>query len=1068
MKNMIAVVLALLMMTSYLAVVDITEFEEPLAQSNDTSARTGADPSVLAITTPKETVCDLNGCRNTLEVGESTTFSAYIQNVGDTAGADLSYTVTIYLTDATGGVGNVALDANGNDLMWENLDAMCDDGTVCDFDSTTTPHPFSPNAYLGGGKLTLQQGGSDIEWTPSEGQYIVQIGVSSLSDADVANNIEQIDVTVTDWADVEVDLTWDASPDDTYTLPDTDPTAFFTLSVTATGSDTFDPRNVEVRLALSGDYDSAQGILNGNNINLTENAGITVFQAGTSANVETFSNITDPNATVTAGRNVVSYENTWTFSGSVTVDSSNDDARVTLDVELLGYTLYGQFDECVETFVETDNTTQEETTTTYNNFCEVDYSNDDRPGTDEDSIVGTKSTYHDIAVSRLGVYQGYNADGTGLPTSFVEAGIGQDLNVGTSRLYAEVQHRGSDAQNSYGWNLMYTVTKDGVDVANGTVDECATGLEVSYMHQPLGGQPGASLTGFVCVELTLAPGEYVFDVEIMMKDRNSQPADGPGSWSGANDARSSNNDARMVSNVVNNLPLITSFELVTEGDLVAGMEGFLEFSVNAFDVDDPSGSSLMFNFTNQYGAFDGCSGSAADGATLCSTPLTTEYVGNLAVNVIVTDIHGGEVSSSMMLDVWNAAVGTATSTSGVELSYPLEYFANSQFEIATFDDLELSNYAGVVLPSYTGSYDAVAAMSYVPSTTFAAADVLSQSLSLTVDNTLGATSLWYIDSANRWILFDGTSAEAGPTQMVFSYDIPANSPVIPAGTFVLMGGQLAQATIPTATVSGFAVNSLQAGAIGVSWDITGTLLQSDSVRICISETQGVGLPDCVGEFNATMADTDRTYTYNNRDLDHGTMLYVNVAVCNDQGCSTAGMGTAMVDREVEGDVQATGMTVTADGDNWVVRWTVEGNADDVAMWHVCYLRGEEFTAANMPTECPDSVMGTSNTSMVMTIAMPTVAGTFDYYFTAVPMDSLGNMDAKAAMNSITYSRASDNTNQDDNNGTIGDDGDSASSGIPAAAWGAIAGVIIVAFVVGAFILSRGDGEDGGKDENWDY
>ena len=94
-----------------------------------------------------------------------------------------------------------------------------------------------------------------------------------------------------------------------------------------------------------------------------------------------------------------------------------------------------------------------------------------------------------------------------------------------------------------------------------------------------------------------------------------------------------------------------------------------------------------------------------------------------------------------------------------------------------------------------------------------------------------------------------------------------------------------------------------------------------------------------------------------------------ISVCNDQGCSTAGMGTAMVDREVEGDVQATGMTVTADGDNWVVRWTVEGNADDVAMWHVCYLRGEEFIAANMPTECPDSVMGTSNTSMVMTIVM---------------------------------------------------------------------------------------------------
>ena len=1066
MKNMTAVVLALLMMTSYLAVVDMTEFEEPLAETQETSARSGADPSVLAITTPKETVCDLNGCRNTLEVGQTTTFSAYIQNVGDAAGDDLAYSVTVYLTDSSGAVGNIAQDANGQDLMWENLDAMCDDGSVCDFDSTSTPHPFSANAYLGGGKLTLQQGGADIEWTPSEGNYILQISVSSLTDADVANNVEQIDIIVADWADVEVDLSWDSSPDqDSYTLPQADSTAFFTLSVTASGSDTFDPRNIEVRLALSGDVESAQGNLNGNSINLTENAGITVIEAGTSTSVEVFSNITDPNATVQSNRNVVAYQNTWTFVGSVTVDGSNNDSRVTLDAELLSYTLYGQFDECVETFVETDPTTQEETTTTYNNFCEVDLNNDDRPGTDEDSIAGTKSTYHDIAVSRVGVYQGYNADGTGLPSSFVEAGSGQDLNVGVSRLYAEVQHRGSDAQNSYGWNVMYSVTKDGENVANGTVNDCTSGLEMSYMHQPLGGQPGASLTGFVCVEVTLSPGEYEFNVEIMMDDRGSTPPEGPGSWSGAFDARSSNDDARMVSDVVNNLPLITSFELVTEGELVVGMEGLLEFSVNAFDVDDPSGSGLMFSFTNQYGNFSGCQGSAADGATLCSTPLTNEYVGNLAVNVVVTDAHGGEVSSSMMLNVWNSAVGTATSTAGVELSYPLEYFANSQFSITTFEDVDLANYASVVLPGYTGSYDAVAAVNYVPSTTFASADVLSQSLTLTVDNTLGATSLWYIDSNNRWILFDGTSAESGPTQMEFSYTVPANSPVVPAGTFVMMGGQLAQATIPTATVSGFSVNSLQAGAIGISWDITGTLLASDNVRICVSDTPGVGLPECVNEFNTTVLDTERSYTYSDRDLAHGTVLHVNVAVCNDQGCSTAGMGTATVDREVEGDVRATNLRVNEDGDNWVVSWDIEGNTDDVAMWHVCFMRAEAFTAANMPSDCPDSVMGPDATTL--TIAKPGVAGTFTYYFTAVPMDNLSNMDAQGQMNSIDYFRASDNTNTDDNNGTVGDTGDAASSGIPAAAWGAIAGVIIVAFVVGAFILSRGDGE-GGDDEKWDY
>ena len=60
-----------------------------------------------------------------------------------------------------------------------------------------------------------------------------------------------------------------------------------------------------------------------------------------------------------------------------------------------------------------------------------------------------------------------------------------------------------------------------------------------------------------------------------------------------------------------------------------------------------------------------------------------------------------------------------------------------------------------------------------------------------------------------------------------------------------------------------------------------------------------------------------------------------------------------------------------------------------------------------------------------------------------------------------------NGNQNDNNGTIGETGDAASSSVPGWAWGAIGGVVVVAFVVGAFILSRGDGE-GGDDKDWDY
>ena len=134
------------------------------------------------------------------------------------------------------------------------------------------------------------------------------------------------------------------------------------------------------------------------------------------------------------------------------------------------------------------------------------------------------------------------------------------------------------------------------------------------------------------------------------------------------------------------------------------------------------------------------------------------------------------------------------------------------------------------------------------------------------------------------------------------------------------------------------------------------------------------------------------------------------------------------------------------------------------MWHVCY-QTEDFTVAEMPSDCPNGVAAGVST---ITIDMPAVRTGQDYYFTAVPMDALGNMDAAASMNSIKDTRVADNSNTNDGTGTIGDDGgDDTSSSVPGWTWGLIGGVVVVAFVVGAFILSRGDGEDGeGKD--WDY
>jgi hypothetical protein len=54
MKNMTPVILGLLMLTSFFAGVDFHELEEEVV-IEETGARAGADPTVIAITTPKET-----------------------------------------------------------------------------------------------------------------------------------------------------------------------------------------------------------------------------------------------------------------------------------------------------------------------------------------------------------------------------------------------------------------------------------------------------------------------------------------------------------------------------------------------------------------------------------------------------------------------------------------------------------------------------------------------------------------------------------------------------------------------------------------------------------------------------------------------------------------------------------------------------------------------------------------------------------------------------------------------------------------------------------------------------
>ena len=1020
--------LVAMLMLSLMANIDMAELKETL-DVEDTSARSGVDADVIAITSPKETSCTNAGCRNTLNAGETTNFEAYIQNSGDADISELSYTVSVYLSDGNGNPTMLAKDAAGNDLQWQNTDVICGSQTLCDFQS------LAQGDALGGGKYILRYAGNPIVWTPIVGNYIIEVVADTPLDADAGNDAQTIEVVVENWYDIQVDLAWNSGKAAESGAGVKD----WTLTVIANGSDTFNPRDVTIRLKGNGDITALQS---DDGTDLYSGAFYDLVM-GTSTVVETFTNVsTDPPTITTGTRSVMTYETVYSYGGSLTFDGTAEEASYGLSAQLLSFTQYSQWDSCVETDPETNET--------LNHICEESFTQDAYPSTNDDEILGSEATYHDIRVSRMTVAQGYNADGTGNPTSMMSDDAPADLNVGVSYFHVEVEHRGSDPTVNYEWNVTLTVT-DGAGTTTPVIaNSCETGLEPAYSYKELGiaqydsNEDGnldmvGELTGYACMMVTLDTGEHKFDAVLTMEGKT-------------NDARPSNNDRSMTVDVRNNDPLILSLDLMNEGDLFTGQEAPLQLTATVFDVDDPSATGLEYSWKNAGVELPGCERSGQ--AQTCTVPILDSYVTAFPVSFTVYDANGGSTSQELMLTIWNNGGASATTASGLTVTYAIKYYAPSTFSV-TATDADLANFANKELPGYSGTYSAVGAVDYAPGTTFSASDVLEQSMDVTVAKDLGATSLWYVTDAGLWTLIASSASDVDATTEMFSYALPADSPVLSAGALVLMGGSLAQADVPDASITGFGAAAAKGGAIVLNWGVDGTMLDSDSIDVTICE----GEAGCLNAFKTGLGVGTTTFSYSGSNTVHGQYYNVVVEICNSVGCSTPkGVGNVTADKAVDGGVSAMNFAVSESGEKWIVNWDATGETADVASWNVCYQRGT-FNAANMPSTCA------STTTTDVEIDKPTAAGTYTYYFTAVPVDALGNTAAAAALNSIDYQRDTDTSNVDDGTNVTGTDG--ASGDIPMAAWGAIAGVVVLAFIVGAFILSRGGKEDD-ENKDWDY
>jgi hypothetical protein len=561
------------------------------------------------------------------------------------------------------------------------------------------------------------------------------------------------------------------------------------------------------------------------------------------------------------------------------------------------------------------------------------------------------------------------------------------------------------------------------------------------MYKPLGsgvdemtGETG-EIFGYACSMVDLdVEGEYTFQATINPIKMT--------------DAKESNNERSISFFVRNNAPIITSLEVVNDGDLYIGQPEPITLTADVFDVDDPTSESIQIEWIYNGEALPGCQLDYQ--LYICEILVLEDYVTNFPVTLKAYDANGGESSKEIMLEIWNDGSVSTQTASNITMDYQLYFWGADEFGVTIADGVAMT---GEELPGYSGLYDSVAVIDYVPSTTYQANSVLSQSMSVQFSKSTGATSMWYTNG-NVWQLLSNTATDVDATTSEFSYTFPSSTPSLANGKLVLIGDALAQANAPSASVTGFSASAAKGGAIVVNWNVDGTMLEGDTVDVTICETV-----NCTSAYETSFNSSVQTTTYSGQNTDHGVEYTITVAVCNEVGCSSpVGTGTVVADSAVDGGAAATGLTIAAVQNTWTVSWTPEGAQDDVASWRVCYQRGS-FTAAEIgETTCLDA----QGTSLDVDISTWT-PGTFTYHFTAVPVDALGNSVAAGSMNSIDYQRDADNTNTDDGSTVLDDD---VQSGVPTWTWGVIGGVVVVAFIAGAFILSRGGDGDEGKD--WDY
>ncbi|MEE2758574.1 MAG: hypothetical protein VYA86_01180 [Candidatus Thermoplasmatota archaeon] len=1075
------IVLTALMLTSVLAGID---FADELKDTNEmeTGGRVAKELKLHDVLQPRETFVDAAGnTRNGIDIGDIVYFRPIIINEGDDAHDEFNIRVTV--TPA----------GDNQQAIIDNLD-----DAVCPGDVAVTGCSFNtlPSGdFLGGGNYRVQAAsGGDLSWTPTiAGEYTVyiQIDVDSSMDSDLTNNDMTYTVVVQHYRDIVVDLCWTEGPTgDCKTEGATDNVNGagphdFMVTVTADGSEEWQPRNTAISVDFGGQYvDTQSGMwIDGNFNDVAAFGAAQTVAAGETAMVDVWHNVSDVETTSTdandinenpctnldnpcaENREVLVFQVSYMFRGVIMGDAGAEGASsvnsFSVTTMLDGFDLYAPTEGAAGGLGPGG---EEENAAIIMTEQATDY--DDRTGNNDGTLSGFFSVFHDIGVTSL----------TGGPNAATEG----TLNVGETRLTANVVYGGSDSETYYDWHVVFTVVdEDGIDVLAGMANianECLTDDDsTTYTHTTLSqSNPGSTPEGWACIDVTLTPGRYTVTATSVMVNANdggdSSPAD-------ATDMNSGNDMRGTFFEVINDNPTVymTLDDITRDGQsveapIIAG--DIITMRARGSDTETPE-EELQYSWTRVTATGERMEMQECL-ESICTAETDASWIGQRMITATVTDGHAASTTDSMLVSVWNSYTHDMSIT-GATLSYSLVFSPMVAFNVTAVDG---ASYTQQQLGNNAGAFDSVVSFDMTSSNVFNPTDIGAESL--TIDFEGDATSpwgLWYQRTADsQWTSVNHVTTSAGDNggvTMTFNHDggLEGN---LNGGTYAIFDVATAGAEPPATGVTGLTA-TLQPGAqVVFEWGYDDDSLLGSADTVNLYHCSGEGCDPMGGTAMPAMNPTTTDWTLVGADAQSYTIHVQtengNTDVVTGAALTGGGMAiTVTADGSVSPAPSINADVPSAEGESLTFTWTAT-SADDVASWMVCWAASQSVVQDSFDSVVGDGACAeTTDTTTSLTVTEQDMCGgscSSNMFFAVGAKDTTGNVyspEGDSHLMTADYS-----TGVVDPGVIEGDtDREGQDEGMPSTAIAAIIVLVVVAVIGGAFILTRG-AEGDGEDKEWDY